>query len=685
MITGLASCGGKLYATIQHSAGEPAYFDSGTMVFDPEGANAVYAIDMDAGSFTQVCGRDGGGIRDFVPMADGTVWAWVYIPVTPESRDSDPQVSSTLFHLDGSNTVLAAVDVETLTAGSEDNYALCLEPLDDSTLLVTWGGKSGCAVNALDSGGNISDVAATDSGCLADMARAEDGSIVGLYWDYDQAAQLGVYSLVRLDPATGAVTELPLPGDAQLHPGDQNAIQCVTGGKIYLEDYQGTVSVYDTADGTFTRLFNWLDMGVTGGGYGAPVEMFLRDGALWAAALEDDRNGLTAFPLDTDGGGRETLSLACFSADDNILEQAVAEFNRANTQYRIAVKYYSIYDDPLAQFNYDVIAGQVPDILSLYQMPYDTLRHQGMLADLTSYIDADPDIRREDYLDWSWRADTASDGKIYSLVTRFFFGGYWSREGDELTRESFTLDKYLELAESGEALEYANGSGAEYRAWAVEGLISAELERFADIDTAQCHFDSPEFMRILQAVQNMTIATGDAYLTTRLNTDSLWAYHEFGYLAGDGYTVPLGDPTSEGGKFLLRPQQELAMSAGSAHPDACWQFIRTFLLPQLQQADIVASLRGFPVSKSALAALAAQEMSDEAQMAMGECTQADVDAVNALFETGDIFVDRMESMADAVCDIVHEELVPFFSGAVTAETAAAGLQSRVGLYLSEHS
>lgn len=675
-----------MYASVRYDAGENAFFDSGAVAFDPNGANAVYAVDMDTGALARLCARDDGGIWDFVPMPDGTVWAWVYQTTIPTPDEGgEMRSTSTLFHLDSANTALAAVDVDALTNGEDMSFSLQMAPLDESTLAVTWGGRNGCTVKALDSSGGVSDVAEAGGGCFTGLARTEDGSLAGIWWTYDEAAGTGVYSLARLDPASGSITQMPLADGAELHPGDRHPVQCGDGSLLYLEDYTADVNVYDASSGSLTPAFNWLDLGVTGGGYGLPAKLFYRDGALWAAAVSEDRTSVDIFPVDVGGDGRQVLTLASFESDDTILSQAVADFNRTNTQYRIAVKYYSEFDDGLARFNYDVIAGDTPDIFLLYRMPYDTLRHQGMLADLTSYIDADPDIRREDYLDWSWKADTAGGG-IWSLITRFAFGGYWDREGDGLTRESFTLDKYLTLAESGEALEYANGDGPEYRAWIVEALVAADLTRFADIDSAQCHFDSPDFTRILTAVQNMSIATGDAYQTTRIDRSSfIDSYRFYYYQRESGYPVALGDPTAEGGKLYLRPQQELAMSSQTEHPDACWQFIRAFLLPEVQEQESPSSIEGFPVLKTALDALAARETDPEAQQTMGECTQADVDAVNAIFETGDVYVDRLESMADTVCDILHEELVPFFSGGVTAGTVTADLQSRIGLYLSEHS
>ena len=683
----LASCGGQVYASVRYDAGEQALFDGGMTAAGLDGANAVFAVDPDTGALTQLCGRDGGGIWDFVPMPDGTVWAWVYAAAIPApGEDGDMQTTSTLFHLDSANTALAAVDVAELTGGGETGFSLQMAPLDDSTLAVTWGDGSGCTVKALDSGGNVSGLADADGGGFTDLARMEDGSLMGIWWTLDEAADSSSYSIARLDPAARKITQMSLPDGAELHPGDKNPVQCGDGARLYLEDFDADVSVYDAADRSLTPAFNWLDLGVTGGGYGLPAKLFYRDGALWAAAVSEDQTTVDIFPVDAAGGGRETLTLASFESSDAALASAVADFNRTNSQYRIAVKYYSEFFDGLAQFNYDVIAGDVPDILSLYRMPYDTLRHQGMLADLTSCIDNDADIRREDYLDWSWQADTAADGGIWSLVTRFAFGGYWGRAGDELTRENFTLDKYLTLAESGEELEYANGDGPEYRAWIVEALVAADLARFADTDTAQCHFDSPEFARILTAVQNMAIATGDRYQTTRIERSGIIdGYRGYYYQRQDGYPVALGDPTAEGGRFYLRPQQELAMSSRTEHPDACWQFIRSFLLPAYQQQENVTSLQGFPVLKSALDTLAARETDPAAQQVLGECTQADVDAVNAIFDSGDIYVDRLESMADTVCEILHEELIPFFSGAVDADTVTADLQSRVGLYLSEHS
>ena len=122
--------------------------------------------------------------------------------------------------------------------------------------------------------------------------------------------------------------------------------------------------------------------------------------------------------------GRQVLTLAAVVLNETV-ERAVDAFNSENPDYHIQVTDYydkstNDLDGALAALDAALDAGEV-DLIDLGGMLADRadgLMADGTLADLTGYIDADPDIRREDYLPAVW--DAASlDGRVYAAAPAF--------------------------------------------------------------------------------------------------------------------------------------------------------------------------------------------------------------------------------------------------------------------------
>ncbi len=672
-IAGTAARNGRLWVSLYNVSEDEPWFGVGAS------ANTVCSVDMATGALTEVCGREDGGIAAFSPAEDGTVWVLVnnslssFIP--PEGDD----FSVTLYHLGPDNKVIGSLDVDEL---ADDGSGFAFTALADGGAAVGWDGTAA----VVDAQGKTVRKVPMGNSCFMDLTRLEDGTVVGSCWNGDDMGQFLSYSTGVFDTAAGTVTDLP-QGDMQ----GETAPACGDGTTIWCSGFGG-VQAYDRAAGTMGETMDWINLGfqslyVTG--------LFLRDGAPWAAVAAEDGCSLTVRPLPTGDDGRTVLTLACFFEEESgMIARAVRAFNQTDPDYRVQVTDYgTIEDDPLSRFNNDVIAGDMPDLISLYEMPYDTLLRQGLLADLTDYIENDPDVRREDYLDWTWQASTGPDGGIYSLIPQFVFSSWFCREG-YLTKDEFTLDKYLDLADSGEALDYANGDGPFYRASEAANLISCNMDLFVDLQSGQCHFDSPEFRRIVDTAEHMTILTGDTYGQEVIRVGQLGSYEDHTYATGDGRTVPIGYPTPAGGVYRLSPRTEAAMSSQTEHPEGCWRFLRTLLLDELQCApEGYGSYQCFPAKRSGLDVMAAAElemysdMPPEAMAAGGDgLTQAGIDAVNAILDQGDIFVDRLfTSLSSAVTDILEDELEAYYGGGSDMDSLISSLQSRVGLYVSEQS
>lgn len=553
-----------------------------------------------------------------------------------------------LLRVSADGAVLTQADLSALCP--EDGMSLVsLTPYADGGVLALLRGDNGDFLAALDASGN-----ALPAPTLPGTGRTEalvllaDGSIAGCRFDTDALGgePTGV-SLVTLAPGMDTFTAAPLE---DLSPAYITDVVAGDGDTVWLLHARTALYAYDRASGQLTEGPDLLDLGVED-----LAGAICQDGTLYAA-YGDGYRSLSLLPVPMDGGA-EPLVLASFYHFSDIEARMVAQYNRAHPDRPVQVRSYAEYDDPLTRFNNDIIAGDVPDMVYLSYMPYDALLKQGLLADLTDFIEADPDIRKGDYVNSMWDAVTV-DGAICSVVSRFRVGTFWGAE-DGLTAAEFTLDRLEAEAAAGRTVFAFEGGvdSPEARNYLFQDLLLPNLGTFVDFEGPACSFDSPKFIQFLETVGTMSL-TGDPLVRDR------------GYL-GQFFLMPgetlLGYPTAAGGTFLFQPDIELAITTAASAPEACWQFVRQFLLEDVQAYTTLADL---PVRRDVRDLYALEGYEDGAE------------AVAAILD-GPMTVYRDASRASAVLDIVQEETAAYFAGSITAEDAAATLQSRVGLYLAE--
>lgn len=615
---------------------------------DPDGGLRLVYVREDVDPSPGV--YDGADITALADGGDGTAWLAVeegYIA----GDGMTILYTYDLLRVDADGEVLAETDLSALCP--EDGMSLVsLTPYGGGGVLALLRGDNGDFLAALDASGNgLPAPALPGTGRTEALVLLTDGSIAGCRLDTDALGgdPTGV-SLVLLAPGADSFTAAPLD---DLSPAYITDAVAGDSGTVWLLHARTALYAYDRATGQLIEGPDLLDLGVED-----LAGAICQDGTLYAAAYGDGYRSLSMLPVPTDGAG-EPLVLASFYHFSGPEARLVAEYNRAHPEQPVQVRSYAEYDDPLTRFNNDIIAGDVPDMVYLWNMPYDALLKQGLLADLTDYIEADPDIRREDYVNSMWDAVTV-DGGIYSIVSRFRVGACWGVEGG-LTTEEFTMDRMEAEAAAGRTVfSFEGGESQEARSWLFQDLLLPNLGAFVDFDDVSCSFDSPEFIRLLETVKTMPLTGGDPLVAER------------GYL-GQYFVMPgetlLGYPTAAGGTFLFQPDIELAITARARDPEACWAFLRSFLLGEIQEDTIMSDL---PVRR------------DVRGLYTVETGGADsgADAVAAILD-GPMTVYREASRASAVLDIVQEETAAFFAGSATAEDVAASLQSRVSLYLAE--
>ena len=369
--------------------------------------------------------------------------------------------------------------------------------------------------------------------------------------------------------------------------------------------------------------------------------------------------------------GRRVLTLAAVLLDETV-ERAVNTFNQENPDYYVQVKdYYDKSTNDLAAALATLNAGDTPDLYDLGGLLLDEtdgLIKQGYLADLTPYIEADPDIKREDYLPAVWDAATV-DGQLYAAAPAFSVNALACRAGD-VPGGGMSWERFAQMVQEGEPMflfrDTANPSADEARL--LENLLRARFGEFVDEQAGTCSFDSQAFVDLLEFVKTVPYSDQSARLAEMAVN---FGYGDLAfapdYIGGD--LVFCGWPGTDGAVGYLTLRGAAGMSAVTDCPEGCWAFLRCLLLTDSGHGGLPARLDR-------------QQAAVERAMAEDGVTQAQIDAINELFTWS---YERQSRLKADVLDLARETAYSYYSGQITAEAVAADLQSRASLYLAEHS
>ena len=410
---------------------------------------------------------------------------------------------------------------------------------------------------------------------------------------------------------------------------------------------------------------------------------------------------------------RKTITLGSYYLDYEVRKQVFA-FNKQSQDVRISIEDYSKYDseaggEGMTKLNTDIASGSAPDILVLSGvMPVKSYISKGVFEDLTPYFEQDEEISGNQYLTNVLDA-FKTDGKMYAIAPSFYVNAIVGKTEDIGDGSGLTLDAVEQMVKD-KGMDPTRVFGVCTR----EDVLYQALElcggQFIDWDQSTCKFDTPEFKRLLEFVaqfpakipDDMEEDTSADYRSGKslLLRQSIGTFDEYVNLRygvfGTDITMT-GFPSQTPGNAVIFPQLELAVNASSSEKDACWSFVRRFLLDDYQK-----SLEMYwPVSINALDEMANKAMEPVYYMDEFGNQVEDHIIVNIggedieLPRISDTEVDQMyaflkglesEAYFDSnVENIIVEEAAAFFEGQKSADDVAGVIQSRVQIYINENS
>lgn len=494
-----------------------------------------------------------------------------------------------------------------------------------------------------------------------------------------------------------------------------------TGGKdtdlLYTQDT--TLYTANLKDEEPVRILDWVDSDISSNNLQDVI--ILEDGRIAALTMAwNSENSQSELAVLTKKKRSEvpekkiltygTLYLPYFTNQD------IVAFNKQSDEYRIEIKQYgddnTDMETKISLLTADITSGNGPDIIDMFYnyIPLEDYLNMGVLEDLNPYLEKDPELKKEDFVDSVIKA-YEKDGKLYSIMSGFGVRTIAGKVSDVGTGKSWSVDDFIKLVESKpadiEILPYSSKSSI------LNLMCSLNINRFINQETGECNFAGEDFIKILEFANRFPkemqydpngpseiekIRSGELLLLdTTVTSVQLFQMHEFMFGEEVNY---IGYPTiGESGTIVTPFGTTVAMNAQSGNKEGVWEFIRFNLLEE-NQKNIQSYSSCFPILKSALEAKFEKEMEaeyyedeDGNQKEMAKSVWGQGDFSVEVFSVTAEQVERVRELIDSVGndqksnakinEIINEEALAYFEGQKSAQDAAALIQNRVQVYVNE--
>ncbi len=569
------------------------------------------------------------------------------------------------------------------------------------------------------------------------LAIAPDGEIA-----YSIDCENYVDTLIRIQDGTIAVMSYGTNGP-ELRPVDletkslgtaysipNDAWSLIPGSDGYDFYYSSGLYLYGFTLGEEApvRILNWMDCDINGDNLNGSSVSVRGDGSIvgviseyYNESTENQIFTVSRVPADS-LPKKEILTVAQIEYSNYELNNRIIRFNRSHDDVRLEIKDYSLYNTEddysigMTKFMTEVTAGNIPDIIPMSSLSYKQLAAKGVLEDLYPFIDADKELKREDFFP-NLLAALEVGGGLYQVTSAFSVDtlvGASSIVGDTpgWTYEEFN-EALARMPEGCTPLEpYIT------RDTVLSNLLYADMDSYVDWSTGQVRFDSDDFKQLLQFAREFPadynwdnyedesteerVAQGRQMLMqcNLYSLDSLlYNNTTFG-----GSSTYIGWPTSGGVGSIMHLDTGYAMSSKCSNKEAAWEFLRG-MLTQEGQADVYmipsnrnvfdAKLKDLMTPKyftNADGSYVLDENGERVQQARGQyidnngelqniycMTQEQADQILSVIET----CTKVANYDTSIFDIVNEQAQAFFAEQKSLDDVVRLIQSKANIYVNE--
>lgn len=369
---------------------------------------------------------------------------------------------------------------------------------------------------------------------------------------------------------------------------------------------------------------------------------------------------------------------------NEMLTSQIRDFNQKHTDVQIDILDYADYEDPVTQLQLDIASGSCPDILDAYFLAdIDGLAEKGVLQDLYPFMESDPDVKPELFVEQILDL-LEQDGKLYYIPTDLILNYLVCRreiipETDGAAKAELDLLTGLLETDPEKRLVNVNSSTFLDRI-----LLAGRIERFFESEATE-----KELTALLQMIKKMEELGYDSDLEQNTLYDLAEKKDLFFWIKdggqifknevvenraafGKGNYVFCGYPCTKGSGICLSVEyaNRLCITTACKDPDAAWEFVRVWLTEKMQDGSRY--IFHVPLRKKALEKRLKEEFNKK-----------DRKMYRKLVKSADYMWTGVDLLQLELQEIIREESSAYFSGDKTLEQAMDVMQSRVKLCISE--
>ena len=468
----------------------------------------------------------------------------------------------------------------------------------------------------------------------------------------------------------------------------------ISGGEtwdLFLSNSNAAYA-YSFAESKMEKLFSWNGIGITRGSLCECGRDLVCSGAL----TENTPNPpLVLHPIEQ---SQEASAVIKFATTDPMgldfrVQTAIREWNMENPQCPIEIVDYSVYasgDDKRAstmKLTADIVAGNLPDLYDFSLSSVDTVlssatfARRGLLEDLYPFLDADPELSREDLIP-GVLSGMEIKGSLYEFVPQYTLVTTLASTNVVGTDEILDYPSLMQIVNTSDLYESVFDKSYD-RMFLLGNVVNASGKKLVDWDKGECYFDSAYFRNLLEVFRMMpekaeetdNLMYQDAEERTHLlyyfPSNDLWMASVGPRAFGEEYCFP-GLP--EIGNVIY-PTSCYGISSLSQHKEECWRFLRQFWTEDYEmQFFLTPRYDGLTASI------------DRSWEQIGEYAQQfhphGVEAMNRLVD----IIEHTQNVYrhdQQIWEIVYRETGAYFAGEKSVEETMQQIQARASLYMAE--
>lgn len=408
---------------------------------------------------------------------------------------------------------------------------------------------------------------------------------------------------------------------------------------------------------------------------------------------------------------KKTITFGAMWMDDNI-KRAAIDFNKTNQEYRIEFKDYSNEEDPETKMNADIIAGNVPDIISLDNIPINQYVAKGLLEDLTPYMEKDSEVKSDALIPSVAEAMKTND-KFYFVSPGFGISTLIARTKDVGDKSGWTFDEMKALLE--EKGDSARPFYSENKSEMLYSFLNTGINDFIDWTTGECSFDGQDFKSILEICNKgkneeteynedspsmpTLIKEGKVLFSDGwIDVESVEMYEK---MFGEDITF-IGYPNKDKQGSYFNFNSTMGIYSKSDVKEGAWEFIRSFMTKEYQGKQVGnGMMNGNPTRQDAFdmmmkAKTTTEKYTDEFGQEIQPLDSSwgwddlEVKIVPLTDKEAQMYKDLINNTKksggynNALMEIITEEAKAYFAGEKSLDETADIIQNRIKTYVNEN-